>query len=189
MVSMNAAAGAASPEVHSAAVPAPICRRHCQKYSAIGCGPLSVQNLVDGLADCLKGVGLSHADAGTQHSGFLHPFGFRIAGGNDCFLVGMDVNDAAIGFQAIDTRIHYHIQQQDVHLLFADELHGGFIAGNALCYVSEFSEHGKRQRALLGHVVHGQNPFAAALFDIFAGGAVHGSHCFIEMTLRYAVAV
>ena len=83
----------------------------------------TVQDLVEGLADGRQGVGRSHTDTGNQLPGPLHPFGLRTAGGNDRFLIGMDMDDAAIGFQSVDTLTHYHIQQQRVHCLFLDVSH------------------------------------------------------------------
>jgi hypothetical protein len=80
----------------------------------------TVQDLVEGLADGRQGVGRSHTDTGNQLPGFGHPFGLRTAGGNDRFLIGMDMDDAAIGFQSVDTLTHYHNQQQRVHCLFLD---------------------------------------------------------------------
>ncbi len=68
----------------------------------------------EGLGKFLEGVRFFYELADAEIHGPVDMLDIRVAGGDDCFLIGDKAKDPFVGFTPVDARVDHHVENNQV---------------------------------------------------------------------------
>ncbi len=152
----------------------------------MGVCSVSIQLRSDDTGQFLNGIRLFDVGPRTQALHFRDTAGFRIATGDNDFLIRVVFENPPIGFQSIDSRFHDHVQNHQITIMVAQICHRLLTAADGSWRISQMGQYFTGDIKLLRDIVYDQNLFSIAA-KVFQGGSRFQAQFFPSVTGRYRV--
>jgi len=137
------------------------------------------KGLGDRLGDCFDPIRFFQIGSRTHGDCFANQIGPGKPTGDDNALLCVKLQNTMVGFQAVDSRIHDHVEKHKVggmRLKVGDR----FLAtGNTLYRIAQFFENAGRDLTLIRNIIHDEHALAASsvVFRPMVGGGIGGGVC------------